>query len=373
MTIILFCNYLNHHQVYVADEMYRLLGDNFYFVATLPRDSRQLKGGEDYSSRFYCIMAAESDEAHSRALELAENANVCVFGACSQEYALRRAVRNPGGLAFEMGERWLKRGTLNILSPVLRSWWLNYRRYYRKANFYKLCSGAFVAADDMRLGCYKGRHFKWGYLPALPNLEQLPKEHKAIQILWCARLISWKHPKLPLQLAKRLKNEGYSFHINIVGDGEMRSQLDGLISKYGIADCVTMHGNISNEEVLKVMNESAIFLFTSDRMEGWGAVLNEAMSVGCCVVANKAIGSVPYLIKEQETGLTYDGSIGSLYSKVKYLLDYPEDCKRIGENAYHYIQQVWSPTNAARSLLTLVEDLSAGSDTSITEGPCSKA
>lgn len=373
MTIVFFCNYLNHHQVYVADEMYQLLGEDFRYVATMPCDSRQLKGGEDYSSRSYCIMAAESDEAHSMALEHAENADVCVFGACSQEYAVRRAVSNPGGLAFEMGERWLKRGALNILSPVLCSWWLNYSRYYRKANFYKLCSGAFVAADDVRLGCYKGRHFKWGYFPALPNLKLLPKENKAIQIMWCARLISWKHPEMPLQLAKRLKIDGYKFHINIVGDGELRSQLKKLISEYGIADCVTLQGNLPNEQVLKAMSESDVFLFTSDRQEGWGVVLNEAMSAGCCVVANKAIGSVPYLIKEQETGLTYNGSIGSLYSKVKYLLDYPKDCKRIGMNAHHYIQQVWSPANAARSLLTLVEELSAGGDTSITTGPCSNA
>lgn len=373
MKVTFFINYLNHHQAPVADEMYRLLGDDFRFVATMPRGNSHLKGGEDCSSRSYCIMASESDEAHREALELAENADVCVFGACSQEYAVQRAVCNPKGLAFEMGERWLKRGLLNILSPALRLWWLNYRRYYRNANFYKLCSGGFVAADDTRLGCYKGRHFKWGYFPALPKFEQTFKENSVIQIMWCARLIPLKHPELPLQLAKRLQDDGYNFHLNIVGDGEMRSQLEKLISEYGIADCVTLQGNVPNEQVLKVMCENDIFLFTSNRLEGWGAVANEAMSSGCCVVANKAIGSSPYLIKERETGLTYDGSISSLYTQVKYLMDNLEDCKRMGENARWQMQQIWSPANAACSLLTLIDDLQTGKDTSITEGPCSKA
>ena len=163
MKLVFYCNYLNHHQVLVADELYGMLGDCYAFVATLPRNERELKGGADYSSRPYCILAGESHEAHERAMELARNAEVCVFGACSQEYAVERARQKDCGLSFEMGERWLKRGWINVLSPTLRQWWMNYMRYYHNKPFYKLCSSAFVANDDNRLGAYLGRHFKWGY------------------------------------------------------------------------------------------------------------------------------------------------------------------------------------------------------------------
>ena len=37
------------------------------------------------------------------------------------------------------------------------------------------------------------------------------------------------------------------------------------------------------------------------------------------------------------------------------------------------MQNVWSPANAAKNFLQLVDDLQHGRDTSITEGPCSKA
>ena len=48
--------------------MYKLLGDNFRFVATFPRDLKELKGGRDYSNRPYCVLAAESDEAVCEAI-----------------------------------------------------------------------------------------------------------------------------------------------------------------------------------------------------------------------------------------------------------------------------------------------------------------
>ena len=48
------------------------------------------------------------------------------------------------------------------------------------------------------------------------------------------------------------------------------------------------------------MEKSEIFLFTSDKGEGWGAVLNESMNSACAVVASHAIGSVPFLLKDGE-------------------------------------------------------------------------
>ena len=71
MKLAFYSNYLNHHQVLVADALYAILGDEYKFVATLPRNESELKGGADYSSRPYCILAGESEAAHAQALALA--------------------------------------------------------------------------------------------------------------------------------------------------------------------------------------------------------------------------------------------------------------------------------------------------------------
>lgn len=376
MKVTFFINYLNHHQMAVADEMYKLLGDDFHYVATMPRDNRQLKGGDDYSLRPYCIIATESDDTHRAALELAESADVCLFGACSQEYAVHRAVHNPKGLAFEMGERWLKRGLLNIFSPVLRSWWLNYRRYFHKANFYKLCSGAFVATDDMRLGCYKGRHFKWGYFTDVPLDYSYAAEasNREIRLIWCARFIEWKHPEIAIDCAKRLKNQGYNFRLEMYGDGPIRGNCEEMVKKAELSDKVVLYGNVHNTLIRQAMKTSDIFLFTSDRQEGWGVVANEAMASGCCIVASDRIGAANYLVRNGYNGYTFpDRDAVSLFKAVKHLIDNPQERILLSKQAWIDMSTIWSPNRAALNLLQLIDDLQAGNDTSIIDGPCSKA
>ena len=406
MKVTFYWNFLNHHQVSVADAMYELLGEDFRFVATLMRDERELKGGVDYSTRPYCILAGESEEAHREAMRLAVESDVCVFGACSQEYAIKRAQVKPEKLAFECGERWLKRGWVNVLSPNLRAWWLNYMRYYRHANFYKLCSSAYTAVDDVRLFAYKGRHFKWGYFTCVDASGEFGNErfrelgnrgtrdltsearkncvetsedvstteNKSATILWCARFLSWKHPELAVRLAERLKKVGYQFHLDFIGSGEQLKPTEMLAERLELRDCISFLDNMPNAEVLQQMRQHDIFLFTSDKNEGWGAVANEAMSNGCCLLGSDAIGSVPYLVTDGATGMIFKScDLDSLYEKVKYLLDNPEERQRMARDGQIRLQKVWSPENAAKSLLQLIDDLQHGRQTSILQGPCSKA
>lgn len=374
MKLVFFWNFLNNHQVWVADELFKLLGDDFKFVTTLPINVEDLKGGIDYSGRPYCIVAPSSDGNHRLAINLAKETDVCVFGACSQEYAVVRAKENPRGLSFECGERWLKKGFVNMLSPNFIKWRFNYHRYFRKANFYKLCSSAYAKQDDELMGGYKERHFKWGYFTKSENFRSDVRQYDHVRIMWCARFIPWKNPKVPLRLAQSLKKNNYRFVIDMYGDGELKGEVMEKAERMDVADVVHFHGNKPNHEILEAMHCHDIFLFTSNRREGWGAVLNESMMNGCCPVASNMIGSVPYLIKDSENGLIYNGNdFDSLYEKMKFLLDNPQECRRMGENAASTLCQIWSPVNAAKNLCMLSSSLLFGQEFNINDGPCSKA
>lgn len=381
MTLTFYSNFLNHHQVLIADELYILLGKDFRFVATLPRDEKELKGGADYSSRPYCILAGESAEAHDEAMRLARESDTCVFGACSQEYAVERARQKNCGLSFEVGERWLKRGWVNIISPRLREWWWNYQRYYRNKPFYKLCSSAFAAEDDRKMFAYKDRHFKWGYFTKVeeyfvveaPNLGVSTSEITT-HIMWCSRFLRLKHPELPVRMALKLKEQGYKFMLDMYGSGEEEEATKQLAKTLVVEDVVKFHGALPNEEILEAMRQHEIFLFTSDRYEGWGAVANEAMANGCVLVASNAIGSTPYLIIEGKNGFSFKSEdVESLTDCVKRLLDSPQDMCRMQKEARNTMVTMWSPPKAAEALLTLIDDLQNYRESSILNGPCSKA
>ena len=131
-----------------------------------------------------------------------------------------------------------------------------------------------------------------------------------------------------------------------------------LAEELQVTDVVTFLGFRRPEEVRTAMEESQIYLVTSDRKEGWGAVVNEAMNSGCAVVADHMIGAAPYLIRQEENGVMYrDGCEEALFRTVEQLLRDPEKCRRLGEAAQRSITTEWNARTAAERLVTLCREL----------------
>ena len=390
MKLVFYTNFLNHHQVMVADELFKLLGNEFAFVATMPVDESLLKGGSDYSTkRDYCVRAYASEQQQNYAMLLVREAEVCVFGADALPYEIVRATEGKG-LSFEICERWLKKGCLNLASPRLQKWLLNYHRYFKKAGFYRLCASAFCKDDDSKLSAYKGHSYKWGYFTKVERFDvEAPSDVSTSNItplMWCSRYLMWKHPEQPILMAHNLKMRGYHFVLDIFGSGEYEEQAKKLAKELSVEDMVKFRGTMPNEQLMREMKEHDIFLFTSDRNEGWGAVANESMANGCVLVASDAIGSVPYLVKDGVNGLMFKSAstktsfgnpdqkaLDDLTEKVAWLLDNKEKMKEMQRAAFLTMYNTWSPKRAAQNLLQLIDDLQNGRGTSIKEGPCSKA
>ena len=185
-----------------------------------------------------------------------------------------------------------------------------------------------------------------------------------------------KHPDLAVRLAANLRDMGLDFSMKIIGSGVMQEKLAGMIDSLGLSGIVELKGRIPTDELRTEMENSQIFIFTSDRGEGWGAVLNESMNSGCAVVAGEKIGSVPYLIKDGHNGLIFrDRDIDDLTAKVVMLLRNPERADELGRNAYETMTGIWSPRNAAERFVALSDALRKSEEpVSLWEdGPCSIA
>ena len=377
MKIVFFSNFLNHHQVYVADELYSLTKGNYYFVETLQMpESFKKTGYPDFSNRPYLVRAWQNEEQKTLALNLAMESDVAIFGGPTViKYEIIRAKR--GGLSFDISEHWLKQGWKSLFSPrLLKSQWYYHTLLYKKP-VYKLCASAFTSADMRIFFSFRNKCYKWGYFTEVNSDFERKRNTSAsgvVHLLWCARYLKWKHPELPILLAEKLKKKGYHFVIDMYGSGTELDKTKDLSEKMGVSDVINFCGNVPNNEMLQIMRKHDIFLFTSDRNEGWGAVANEAMSNGCVLVGSNAIGSVPYLVKDGINGCVFDScNLKSLEAKVIDLLDNPIKRKLLSLEGIKTMREVWSPQNAAQSFLQLVDDLKNGRDTSITDGPCSKA
>ncbi len=372
---IVFCsNYLNHHQLPLCEELRKLPDIDFYFIATtsVPQERLALGYADMNKLHPFVICTYDSEEGRLLAEKKILEADVAILGHAPNEMVESRLKR--GGLTLRYSERLLKTMP-GFLENMLKK--LIYPTRYNKKSYYLLCASAYTAGDYAFYRSFKGKTFKWGYFPAVKehaDEKQLFAQKKPGSILWAGRMIDWKHPDLCLRVAKRLKEDGYSFVLNMIGTGTMQQELKDAAAQMGLDDCVHFLGSMSPEQVRLHMEESQIYLFTSDRNEGWGAVLNESMNSGCAVIANRAIGSAPFLLQDAENGLIYeDGDEEAVYQSTKRLLEDPALAERLGTAAYHTMLNEWSPCIAAARLLELCRALEQARPTPFAKGPCSVA
>ena len=147
-----------------------------------------------------------------------------------------------------------------------------------------------------------------------------------------------------------------------------------MIAEYKLLDCVQMVGSVSPEEVRAEMEKSEIFLFTSNKEEGWGAVLSEGMNSACAVVASHAIGAAPYLVQDGENGFLFESeNLDDLYAKVKKLFDEEGLSARMGKKAYETMVGEWNPENAAKRFIELAESKLSHRDFGVKTGVCAPA
>lgn len=383
MKIVFLTNYINHHQAPLADELYRLEGVNYIFIATKKiYEWRKNLGYPDFSDRPYLLNAYESKEKYAEAINHINDADVVIVGSAPEIMIKERLKLNK--LTFRYAERYFKERPWYFPDPRIWFYFFKNHTLYRNKNIFMLAASAYTANDLGHFYAYPNKIFKWGYFPSVPenlirhnsisNDNFISRACYKTRLMWCSRFIEWKHPELPILLANKLKIEGYNFHLDMYGIGEMMDDIKRKIENLHLQDVVTIQGSKPNSEILESMCEHDIFLFTSDKTEGWGAVLNEAMGHGCAVVASNEIGAVPFLVKNGKNGLIFKSNdLESLYNNTKLLLDDRHLQESVSQCAIQSMRNLWSPRIAANRFLILVDCLLKGEDTPFKEGPCSKA
>lgn len=372
-TLTFISNFFNNHQKFLSDELYKIFGKGYKFISTIdiPEERKNLGWVAPDDSRY--VLSFENDSNVCKRVII--ESDLLISGS-APEKLIRHRIR-AGKILFRYSERPLKNG-LELLKyfPRLLKW--HYKNPFYKP-IYLLCASAYTAGDYAKFGLFKNKTFKWGYFPEtkIYDLEKLfsrKSNNKKVSILWTGRFIGLKHPEVSILIAEKLVKARYDFELKIIGTGEMESMLKKLVVDKKLSKYVKFLDPMPTEEVRLHMEQADIFLFTSDFNEGWGAVLNEAMNSGCAVVASHAIGSVPFLIKNNINGLIYEnGNLEMLYKKVVHLIEQPSFRRQLGQAAYTTITTLWNAKVAAKRLVSLFEAIKQGKASPFTDGPCSIA
>lgn len=377
MTFTFVSNYINHHQIPLCDALYERLGRGFAFIQTMPMEAERVEMGWGVAeNEIPYVMCLYEDEYEC--LKRIMESDVVLFGWTGREDIVTPRLQS-GKTTLRVSERLYREGQWKAVSP--RGLIAKYREHirYRKENVCMLCAGAYAASDFHLIGAYPDKLFKWGYFTKLRTYgdgafaAMKPKEGP-LQIVWAGRFIPLKHPEYAVRLGAALQKNGHAFRIHMLGGGEMEAALKQEIRREGLSESFVFYGYTGPEQVRDVMEKCHIHLFTSNHLEGWGAVVNEGMNSGCVEVVDARVGAAPFLIRHGENGLLYQsGSYDEMEALVFDLFENWEARRAMGRAAYETIRDMWNAEHAAAALLQFSDRLRQGKIVPEKEGPLSPA
>ncbi|WP_240616094.1 glycosyltransferase [Listeria kieliensis] len=181
------------------------------------------------------------------------------------------------------------------------------------------------------------------------------QKQNPLRFLTIGRLTEKKGMKTAIQAMAILKKRlSIPFHLDILGDGELRKELMELIDELDVNDVVTLHGAQTQTVVKKAVEEASCIIQLSQTakngdMEGIPMVLMEAMGRGKLVVSTYHSG-IPELIRNGENGFLVPE-------------DSPEDAAKCMIDLLHMKQSEWNEiSKAARNTIVCEFNLETWND-----------
>ncbi len=146
--------------------------------------------------------------------------------------------------------------------------------------------------------------------------------------------------------------------IHILGEGELRSDLESQIRRLGLERGVVLHGHIG-EARLKLAGFD--LYVSSSHMEGLGTATLDAMLAGLPVVA-AAAGGVPEIVQQGRTGrLTPPKDAPALAQAIILALTEPDQSRRMADAARRRTREKFSVSAMAEGTLDVYRRLLARS------------
>lgn len=183
----------------------------------------------------------------------------------------------------------------------------------------------------------------------------VPEDSK--EFICVARLSAQKGLPLLISACDVLRTRGEAFILTIIGDGEMRAELEAEIRRRRLHDVVQLAGIQSSSEIREHLVRARAFVLPSFA-EGLPVVLMEALALGRPVITT-AIAGIPELVDSECGWLIAAGSEEALVEAMSDALHAPaEELAVKGRAGRDRIRQMHDSATNAEHLLQRIRSAS---------------
>jgi glycosyltransferase involved in cell wall biosynthesis len=196
------------------------------------------------------------------------------------------------------------------------------------------------------------RIYSFAYVtPVTPAMAPAATSHPEFRILYVGQLIPRKGVDVLLQALATCRKADWT--LTIVGNGPAESGLKQLAVHSGVLDRVTWVKSVPNTEIARMMAGHDLLVLPS-RYDGWGAVVNEAITVGTPVICSDACGAADLIRSSFMGEVVRAGSAGSLAEALQRCISVgstrPDVRRRLAAAAERF-----SPSSVADYFLAALE------------------
>jgi colanic acid/amylovoran biosynthesis glycosyltransferase len=164
-----------------------------------------------------------------------------------------------------------------------------------------------------------------------------------MRLLFVGRLIKLKGPDLFIEMCKKLvERKKIQFNATIIGTGPMVADIFNIINQYDLKN-VTMEGALTQEDVLRLMDQSDIFILPGLTIDGLaeaqGLVIQEAQAMQLPVIVSDAGGMREGMIDGITGFVVPEGDINGFVEKIELLAKDSALRIRMGEAGRKFVAE----------------------------------
>jgi glycosyltransferase involved in cell wall biosynthesis len=220
------------------------------------------------------------------------------------------------------------------------------------SKFSFLCIGGnLVKKQYLSLGFKRAQFYHFGHFPALSLTEKQLDEQSVIKFIYVGQLIPRKGIDILILIIEYLQKKYLNWKFLIIGKGILKEQFLDNIKNEKRVEYIE---NIKDPKILKnKFNENQI-LFLPSYFDGWGAVVNEALSSCCSLLLSEMVYAGIELLKNNENGFSFNPyELNDLYQAVDNYFRNPSILKEHFHKSKEIFSE-WNHVNAAFSFQNLL-------------------
>jgi len=135
-----------------------------------------------------------------------------------------------------------------------------------------------------------------------------------------------------IEIASRLKQDGYSFELQMIGNGPEEEKLRKMAEEKKVTDVVNFLGLKKNP--YPYVKQADCFVLSSD-FEGYVIAVKEALILKTPVISTNVTGAKE-LLGNAQYGILCDVDTQAIYEAMKQVLEKPETLQKFREELLHY-------------------------------------